>query len=97
MPAIVRQGDVHVGHASPTPSPFHQTPYPGGSPNVFVNGKAVQRIGDSTVYWRSSGLVLVRYSQTVLQYTELVTQQVDMGVGCLTQQHLVHQMYLQMM
>ena len=48
MPAIVRQGDVHIGHASPTPSPFHQTPYPGGSPNVFVNGKAVQRIGDST-------------------------------------------------
>ena len=47
MPAIVRQGDVHVGHASPTPSPFHQTPYPGGSSNVFVNGIGVSRQGDN--------------------------------------------------
>ena len=48
MPGIVRQGDSHNGHASPTPSPFHKTTYSGGSPNVNVNGKAVQRVGDTT-------------------------------------------------
>lgn len=49
MPAISRVGlDQHVGHASPTPNPFHQTPYASGSPNVFCNGAAVVRIGDAT-------------------------------------------------
>lgn len=48
MPGIVRQGDSHAGHASPTPSPFHKTSYVGGSPNVNVNSKAVIRDGDST-------------------------------------------------
>lgn len=49
MPGIVRSGlDSHVGHASPTPSPFHKTSYTGGSPNVFVNGAAVIRKGDKT-------------------------------------------------
>jgi len=48
MPGIVRQGDSHVGHASPTPSGFHRTTYVGGSPNVFVNGKAAIRITDTT-------------------------------------------------
>jgi len=48
MPGIVRQGDSHVGHASPTPSGFHRTTYAGGSPNVFVNGKAAIRKGDAT-------------------------------------------------
>ena len=48
MPGIVRQGDSHAGHASPTPSPFHKTSYVGGSPNVNVNSKAVIREKDST-------------------------------------------------
>ena len=49
MPAVVRRGtDRHVGHASPTPNPFHQTVYASGSPNVFVNSIAVHRKGDST-------------------------------------------------
>ena len=49
MPGIVRQGlDSHVGHASPTPNPFHKTPYGSGSPNVFTNKKSTIRVGDST-------------------------------------------------
>lgn len=47
MPGIVRNGDPHVGHASPTPNPFHQTTYVGGSGDVFVNGKNAIR-GEST-------------------------------------------------
>jgi len=49
MPGITRVGtDSHVGHASPTPSPFNQTSYASGSPNVIVNGASAVRIGDST-------------------------------------------------
>ena len=49
MPACVRSElDVHVGHSSPTPSPFHQTPYVGGSPNVTINSAASIRVGDAT-------------------------------------------------
>jgi hypothetical protein len=44
MPAIVRKNaDKHVGHASPTPNPFHQTAYAEGSSNVFVNGATVRQ------------------------------------------------------
>ena len=39
MPAVSRVGlDTHVGHASPTPNPFHQTAYAAGSSNVFAGG-----------------------------------------------------------
>ena len=49
MPACVRSGlDTHVGHASPTPNPFHQTAYTGGSPNVSINSAASIRVGDAT-------------------------------------------------
>ena len=49
MPAISRVGlDSHVGHASPTPNPFHATAYASGSPNVNINGAAVVRVGDTT-------------------------------------------------
>lgn len=49
MPGICRvQLDQHIGHASPTPNPFHQTPYAVGSPNVRVNSASVVRIGDTT-------------------------------------------------
>ena len=49
MPAVCRVGlDKHIGHASPTPNPFHSTPYAVGSNNVFVNSAKVVRIGDTT-------------------------------------------------
>ena len=49
MPEVTRVGlDSHVGHASPTPNPFHQTPYSSGSNDVFTNGAKTVRIGDTT-------------------------------------------------
>ena len=49
MPEITRVGlDTHVGHASPTPNPFHQTAYATGSDDVFVNSAKCTRIGDTT-------------------------------------------------
>ena len=46
---VTRVGlDSHVGHASPTPNPFHQTAYATGSPNVFTNAAKTTRIGDTT-------------------------------------------------
>ena len=49
MPAITRVGlDNHIGHASPSPNPFHSTPYSSGSPDVFVNGAKAVKIGDGT-------------------------------------------------
>ena len=49
MPEVTRVGlDSHIGHASPTPNPFHQTVYATGSENVFVNSIAVHRKGDAT-------------------------------------------------
>ena len=47
MPGIVRKSvDSHIGHASPTPNPFHKTSYASGSSNVFVNGSSAVRVGD---------------------------------------------------
>ena len=49
MPEITRVGlDTHVGHASPTPNPFHQTAYATGSDDVFVNGAKCVRVTDTT-------------------------------------------------
>ena len=49
MPAVVRTNkDKHVGHASPTPNPKHQTAYTAGSGDVYVNEEKVVRIGDKT-------------------------------------------------
>ncbi len=49
MPKVVRVGsDSHVGHASPTPNPFHVTPYATGSGDVYVNDDQVVRVGDVT-------------------------------------------------
>lgn len=49
MPGVVRTNkDKHVGHASPTPNPFHQTAYKTGSPDVYTNDEKTVRIGDTT-------------------------------------------------
>ena len=49
MAAVTRVGlDKHIGHASPTPNPFHSTPYAVGSNNVFTNSAKTVRIGDTT-------------------------------------------------
>lgn len=48
MPGIVRQGDVHAGHASWTVNPFHKTAYVPSQNTVFVNGRPVIRKGDKT-------------------------------------------------
>ena len=49
MPGVVRTNkDTHVGHASPTPNPFHQTKYTSGSGDVYANDEKVVRIGDKT-------------------------------------------------
>ena len=47
--AVTRVGlDKHIGHASPTPNPYHRTSYASGSSNVFTNSARTVRIGDST-------------------------------------------------
>ena len=49
MPGVVRvNADKHVGHASPTPNPFHQTAYSQGSSNVYTNNEKTVRRGDTT-------------------------------------------------
>ena len=49
MPEVTRVGkDKHIGHASPTPNPFHRTSYVTGSENVYTNDCKTTRIGDIT-------------------------------------------------
>jgi uncharacterized Zn-binding protein involved in type VI secretion len=50
MPGVVRNGvDKHIGHASPTPNPFHQTPYSNAAQSkVFADGSLVVVAGGST-------------------------------------------------
>jgi len=48
MPRIVTTAHFHVGHASPTPNPFHKTPYTASQNKVEAQGDPVIRIGDST-------------------------------------------------
>lgn len=49
MARITRAGsDSHIGHASPTPNPFHKTSYVAGQDKVFAQGDPVIRRGDST-------------------------------------------------
>jgi uncharacterized Zn-binding protein involved in type VI secretion len=45
---ITRAGDSHIGHASPTPNPFHKTAYVASTAKVMADGKFVIRLGDST-------------------------------------------------
>lgn len=50
MPGVVRKGvDKHIGHASPTDNPFHQTPYSNAAQSkVFAEGNLVVVAGGST-------------------------------------------------
>ena len=50
MPGIARRGiDLHAGHASKTPNPFHSTKYTtAGQTKVTVNGALAVVIGGST-------------------------------------------------
>lgn len=50
MPGIARKGvDTHIGHASPSPNPFHKTPYVvAGQIKVKVNGALAVTTGGST-------------------------------------------------
>lgn len=48
MPRMTVRGHQHVGHASPTPNPFHKTSYQAGQDKVFGGGREVIRIGDTT-------------------------------------------------
>ena len=49
MAKVTRVGlDTHVGHASPTPNPYHVTPYVTGSANVMTNDQNTVRVGDVT-------------------------------------------------
>lgn len=64
MPAVSRKGDTCTGHAG-----FPPRPSTAGSPNVFINGIAAHRQGDS---WASHcnpnschGSVLANGSSTV--------------------------------
>ncbi|MEF2074829.1 PAAR domain-containing protein [Consotaella aegiceratis] len=45
MPAAHRKGDIGSGHSCH----FPPTPATGGSPNVFVNGRPLMRVGDAYV------------------------------------------------
>lgn len=48
MPAVVRNGDKHIGHASPC-DPFHQTAYVSGlNTSVYINGELAIVVGDTT-------------------------------------------------
>lgn len=48
QPVTRVDSDKHIGHASPTPNPFHQTAYAVGSDNVITNGKKTVRKDDTT-------------------------------------------------
>lgn len=50
MPEVVRaNADRHIGHASPTPNPFHRTPYNAAlNTKVYVEGDLAIVQGDTT-------------------------------------------------
>jgi uncharacterized Zn-binding protein involved in type VI secretion len=50
MPGIVRVNeDTHIGHASPTPNPFHRTSYKDANQStVYVNGELAVVVGGKT-------------------------------------------------
>lgn len=49
MPLLVREDDLHIGHASSSPNPFHRTAYIATkNSTVFVNNKLAIVVGDKT-------------------------------------------------
>lgn len=50
MPQVVRaSADRHIGHASPTPNPYHRTPYVASvNSKVYAEGDLVIVFGDGT-------------------------------------------------
>ena len=50
MPSVIRKGiDSHIGHASPTPNPFHKSKYVvAGQSKVSAQGGLVITTGGST-------------------------------------------------
>lgn len=59
MPAVARQGDPGVPHCS-------GYTIANGSPDVFINGKAAARQGDSsTVHLRPGGIACVPHTATI--------------------------------
>ena len=92
---VTRVGlDSHIGHASPTPNPFHRTSYASGSPDVFANGAAVVRVGDTTGCGdpATGGSSTVKVNGKV--FIEEVMELVDMVVGCLMHHQVEVQMFL---
>ena len=80
VPGVVRMNvDRHVGHASVTPNPFHQTNYVEGSSDVFVNGSGAVRKGDKTACGdpavgtspnvKVNGILVHRLNDACLLYT----------------------------
>ncbi len=48
MPLVSTTADMHIGHASSTPNPFHQTNYKASQTKVKAGGNPVIRDGDAT-------------------------------------------------
>jgi len=69
--------DSHVGHASPSPSPFHQTTYKAGQSTVYVNNKPVIRKDDTT----KCGDPAVGSSGTVYAENKLIHRKDDATGG----------------
>jgi len=77
MPQLVTDKYKHVGHASPTPNPFHQTKYVASQTSVFAGLGNVIRDGDAT----SSGDPVVGTSPNVYCEGELVHRSGDATGG----------------
>jgi uncharacterized Zn-binding protein involved in type VI secretion len=78
MAKVTRVGlDTHIGHASPTPNPYHVTPYATGSGDVKTNGASTVRVGDLT----ACGDIAVGSSSTVFINGRGVHRQGDVTGG----------------
>jgi len=77
LPQIVTDQYKHVGHASPTPGPFHQTKYVASQTSVFAGLGNVIRAGDAT----ACGDPVVGTSPNVYCEGQLVHRQGDATGG----------------
>ena len=81
MPAIVRAGDVHLGHASPTPNFFHQTGYIPTQNKVIVNGAPAIRMATSTGVFQVDTRKTPPQTLSIFEYTGDKTACGDAAVG----------------